>query len=259
MSVFTSLYWKRILNGRMIVDIEHPCFLNGAIFIPAISGTESDISWLPARCKSLFRCRLWSMESPCITFILSLPKKPTGVKLITFSAYSSLSIVNCAVLIQMQGNAWISFHWNLQDDKKRFKFLNCQHSGIWNHHETRAGWKCICSRYARSYLFLPWKYKSIASILIPLPSSSLGGWSIWACSCIVKAAYNCSIETLIMWELNRILLSKLLWAAENLSHKTAQTASSHSQCFFYQTINTCTFKCCFALMRRKKNLSVMPV
>lgn len=38
MSVFTTLYRKTILNKRMIVDIEHPCILNGAILFLLFRG-----------------------------------------------------------------------------------------------------------------------------------------------------------------------------------------------------------------------------
>lgn len=38
--VFMSPYWKRILNGRMTVDIEHPCILNGAILFLLFQGQK---------------------------------------------------------------------------------------------------------------------------------------------------------------------------------------------------------------------------
>lgn len=38
MLVFMSPYWKRILNGRMTVDIEHPCILNGEVLFLLFQG-----------------------------------------------------------------------------------------------------------------------------------------------------------------------------------------------------------------------------
>ena len=151
MSVFTSPYWKRVLNGGMIVDIEHPCILNGAIFIPAISGTESDVGRLPARCKSLFRCRRWSMESPCITFILSLPKKPRGWNWSHFlhTVHRVSLAVPCSY--KFRGPASVFFSLKFAGWQERFRFLNCERSGI-HHHETQAGWKCICSRHRPAHI-----------------------------------------------------------------------------------------------------------
>lgn len=77
-SVFTSLYWKRILNGRMIVDIELPCIPNRVVFSQLFQGHKVMPADFLLAVKRLFRRRPRSMESPCITFILSLPKNPQG-------------------------------------------------------------------------------------------------------------------------------------------------------------------------------------
>lgn len=101
----------------------------------------------------------------------------------------------CWVLIQIQGGASISFT-EFAERQKRLKFPNCQRSGIWKPSAKSSRLKmdlfatfpaCICSR--------PGKKAPVAPIF---DSFSLVRRSLCARSCIVKAAYDSSMETLIV-------------------------------------------------------------
>lgn len=95
---------ERIVNGRMIVDIEHRCILNGLILFQLFQGQKVMPADFLLAVKAFFLTAgpgQWNLLTS--GFISSTPKKPTGVKPITFSAHSSLSVANCAVFIQIQG------------------------------------------------------------------------------------------------------------------------------------------------------------
>lgn len=118
------------------------------------------------------------------------------MKPITFSAYSSLSTIDYAALIQIQEDLLRHISpWNLQNDRKRLSFCELWTLRFfWNHHETQAAWKFIRSRHPRSYLFSPWIYSSCFDFFSPLSvddrsvlaavSSRLltaAWWKLWSC------------------------------------------------------------------------------
>lgn len=97
-------------------------------FIAAISGIESDVTSVAAQCKSPFGCRLQSVESTCITFILSCPRKPQPHLMITDSQLTALSSRTLA--------PWKTITWQ---EKTCFFILKLTF-------ETQAD-KCLCSHF----------------------------------------------------------------------------------------------------------------
>lgn len=78
MLVFMSPYWRRILNGRMTVDIEHPCIVNGAVLFQLFQGQKVMPADFLLAVKSCCAAGYGQWNLPASLLFSVFPKSPQG-------------------------------------------------------------------------------------------------------------------------------------------------------------------------------------
>ena len=192
----------------MIVDIEHPCILNGVILFRLFQGQKVKPVDFPLTVKACLAAGYGQWNLPASHLFWAFLKKDTkkqntGLKLITFPAYSLLSAHT-----NSGGLASISFT-EFAERQKRLKFPNCQCSGIWKSSAKSSRLKMDLLT-TLLLVFVLGREKRHPSLLFLIPFS-LVRRSLCARSCIVKAAYDSSMETLIMSGVESHSLLKSCW------------------------------------------------